>query len=702
MLLVRPDVEERLRSELALLREKASLMDSDVADRKLKRADELERKLDAFKQRDEFKKISEEYWSDNDVQLSTMSSIFDEISEEIERINSSLEQAQKMKKRSLVLKLQKKGKELDSALRNIFEFVPCGGRTGGYVKDVCGAWAKQQETKNRLESLREIMEKHEETGIPIEKRLAAATKRLERIEGDFKKKNATASDVQTQRNRVKEVEEQKAAFERELSEKKQRLASMEKSFAELHENITKTIVKLSRMSETNRLSEGAGTPLKNMYLGQSLPRVRRMIGTAVRTLPRKLLDDAQIASVKKYEEIHSKVDESILKAKNSARGKRSKEAVEALMNGAVDHDSEEIKHCAQLLEDGDIHLAERAVEHAFKTGNIHQYIKEELMGIIKEIEKEYDKTGDVSKFEGELRSAGNAMYSTRIDVMRFDYIASGVHSPRIFWEDAVLTYNWLESIGILFEESLKKNIENSRGKPEFMKIANVNGFTPEQKENAADLMNMLSFERELLKKLRNSEIVERVRRSEESISSLIMAKGFFDNPIFLKNLEEGEEHAVNIKERIFARAGDNLDAIEIYFDIARKRELLGELQTDMSDAAEALGQVKQLCNEVGELKKSIAQSKANKAITLKISLGRKIKELEDVVERIIGQHLDEEAIAQISDPKKSGKKLYAEITNMPLVAQAVKNRVNEEREILSKLIEKPEEMSTPINDMAAA
>ncbi|MFH1448180.1 MAG: hypothetical protein ABIG39_04915 [Candidatus Micrarchaeota archaeon] len=695
MLFVRPDAEQNLRDRIALLRRRTANMEPDRAEEENRKLDWLEKSMDEFKNSDEFKRISEEYWSDNNVQLSFMCDLFQELSGEAEALKVSMEKAKRFKKPSVLEKMGKRMKNLTVIMHNIFEFVPVGLRTGNTVMDVCEARVKSIGNETERSVLMDEIEEKKEEMLVFSKKLFAGRKTLARLERNLKIKTASAEDVQKQRSKVAELEKKDSGLKEGLRTKENELAGMENAVLLLRETFRKRIMLLAKQSESNRISEGAGKPLKNLLLTYSLPKMRSMIEVAAATLPRERLVENEEGAIKEYSEANSKFEDEVMKAKGRARGKKAREAIDALLSGAVDHDAPEIKACVKSLEDGEIHIAEKTLEHAFQTGKVHEYMRSDLRGLMADLVKVYDAKGDISNAEGKLREAGTRMYNSRIDVMRLEYMAIGVHSWRVLWKDALLTLTWMESVGVIFTEGLRKEIEGTDS-VEFMRFCNTNGFSKEQVATTGDLVNMLKSEEELLKQLRDSDVSKRIIDSEKRIAGIVLAKTYFENPVYLKSFERGEEQAVAVKERVFENVGDYSEAMGIYLDVAMKRELIGELDADLSDAAEALSDVKRLCADITDLKKRIGKLKPGKAIPYKITLGRKVKELEELLERIIGGHLEEELIARISDPKVGSKKLYEIVLSDGAIVNAIKSRMGVQRKILGELIQIEAVDSTPM------
>jgi hypothetical protein len=691
MLLIRPDVEQSIRNRIAAIRETPAgeLSHEQVEESNMKLA-QLEKSLDDFKNSAEFKKISEQYWADNDVQLSTMTDILQEVSAEMGKLSGSAEKAAKLRKDDIVNSIEKRKKELSKTMEDLLEFTPAGAMTGELVRVTSEAWEKAKGAKAMIEILQDFSSELENESAGVSKKLDAEKKRLARLETDAKGKKSTP-EMDAQRAKIQEIAKQDSELRQGVKQRKGALANLSGTLGSSQSAFKRNIGELAAMSKSSKLTEGSGRPLKELMLAYSLPFVRAMAESLANKMPRNILVKRQEDSSQRYEELREKYEKAALRAKSRAKCKRCREAIDSLLSGAVDHDSPEVRECVRLLEDGDIFEARKALERAFLSGNIHEYVRVELDGMMKELAEIYDDKGEVSGAEQKLMQAGCEFFRARLDLMRLDYIMSGVHSPKELWLSAFETFKWLGSAGIMFEDKLKKELETAKGKIEFMALSDTRGFSREQLDNAENLMKVIVSEANLLEQVRDSDAAKGIYATEARIAAMVSAGENFENPLYLKSLASGDQNAVAIRDRTLQNAAGYSDALKIYLDAAIKKEVLENMGAEVGSIAGRLSKVNELCSEIGRLKAGASKPKSGDAIGYKLSLGRKTKELEELLRGIVGGGLDEALLSKLSEPKLEGEKLYAEIIANPTVKEAVRKVVAEQGEVLGELAHSSED-----------
>ncbi len=182
MLLIRPDIEQGVRNRITVMRE---TIGEDIEDPELAKQreelDKLEKQLREFETREDFKKIAKEYWSSNEVQLSTMAQVLQEMGAEIERMARSAEDANKLNKMDIASSFEKRKGEFSSIGEKLLEFVPAGERTGELVMRVSGSWEKLKGVGVMIEFLQGMVSETEDESVAISKKLATEGKKMAKL-----------------------------------------------------------------------------------------------------------------------------------------------------------------------------------------------------------------------------------------------------------------------------------------------------------------------------------------------------------------------------------------------------------------------------------------------------------------------------------------------------------------------------------------
>lgn len=687
-------MEEALRNRIALMREMlADETDVTAAKEQEGKLLELERELEAFEKNGEFKKVSDEYWSHNGVQLSVMSMILQELGIEMAKLAGL--SGEKGKKANELEELEKRKKDFSGDIDGILAFVPVGARTGWLVRQVSEDWEKAKGARDRIAFIKTLISEGEGVSLAISRKLELERKKLPSDRSGW----SGGTETESRKAGITKLTDDSSRVMGNIKRRNQLLYELQGSLLDLNEKFQKDVRELARISAESKMSEEAGKTLKEVALTYSLPQVRLMVRRAAEAIPRDVLLKLQEVAIERYDELRGKFERVVTKAKSRSRCNRCREAIDSLMNGAIDHDAPEVRMCAKALEDGDIFEARRELNRAFENGKMHEYVRAELDGMMKELLILYDEKGEVSSAEEKVRKAGSLLFRSRLDLMRLDYILGGVHSAGEFWKAASETLRWLEGIGMMFGDDVDKEMEDMTGKPEFIANFNSSGFTKEQIENAKALAEFLSSEAKLLEQMGGSDAAREIFELEKKMASAVAASENFENSLFLKSVLTGDENANSMLGRMFENAGERKEELTLYLEAAVRKEALSKLKSDVESSANALSRVSVLCDDVGKMKNAISKSKTSETVSQKLALGKKIKELEDVLGGIVGENLDDELIAKIAEPKLGGAKLYNEITRSRSVRKAIAALIEHEGEALGVLIagekEEGEELSTP-------
>lgn len=672
-----------MRNRIALMRElPTDGMTRDQIEERNKKIIELEQSLNSLKNSENFKKISEDYWAGDSVQVSAMCDLLQQIGVEAERVEESLEQAAKLRKSEVANRLETRKTELEEDMERIFAFVSQGRTTGPLVQEACERWEKLKGAKMLAELLSELMEKGQDESSEISKKIEIEKKRLERLERESR--GAQNPELENLRASFKELERKDDYLKREIKRRKEKFASTSAAIPVLSSELRARISKLYGLSRSAQQSNSSKS-VRSVLLASSIPYVRAMVEAAASKLPRQLLVKRQDLTVENFESARAEFERIVIKAKSRSRCKRCREMIDSLLSGAVDPEAPGILECKRLLEEGDITQARKALQKAFDNGEIHEYVRSDLEAAIKDLVAIYDSNGEVSRAEEKLKKAGSEMFFTRLDIMRLDYIMSGVHSSELIWQAAAESLVWLTSLGVVFQESTFRVLADSKDNPEFSLLSNTKGFSSEQSEAFELLGNALKAESELMGRLGASETAKKIIGTEVKIASIVTATEHFSNPLYLKEVMAGEKNSNEIRDTLLENAGEYAGPLKLYLETSMRTETIEAASDSLGALASDLAKAKSLCLELDKLKASASKGKSGEALSSKLTLNRKSKELEELVARILGSQPDENLLALISNQKLFGQKLYSAIIRNPSVIKAVGQRIGEQRKALNRL-----------------
>ncbi len=673
MLLIKPEEEQSLRNRISLMRELLT-EDTELPERgqRLAELEKFEEQLDGLKRTDEFRRISQDYWSSNEAQVSAIAKILGEASGEMEWFSGQIEEANRLKKPSNAAGFERRRAELSAICKDLLELVPAGAKTGELVRAISESWEKLKGAKIMMDALEGFLSQVEEKSISLSKKLAPEKKRLANLRKEQGK--IPSKEFESQKAKVLEFDKQDAALESEAKRIRKSVFEMQSAIPDLTANLKLNASELASLSGKNSLAEGSSKPFKEILTSYSIPFTRALAEEAAAKLPRDVIQKRQAAAAREYEDLRAKFETAVQRAKSRARCKRCREMSDALLSAAVDRDSQEVKECLAFLQDGDIFQAKKTLERVFSSGNMHEYARAELEAMMDELLQLYDQKGELSGLEQKLRDAGSEALGARLDLMRLDYILGGVHSPKEFLSAAKESIKWLEGLGMLFRREIHEEIEKSGGNPEIFRLSTTRGFSKEQEDIAKDMLELLKSEADSLRRLGSSETAEQIAEKEASLASSISASENFGNPLYLTSLLSGDKNALSMMERMLDNAGDSSQAIGAYADTIIKQEALRLLGSDVDGISAQVSQLKDLCTEIGKLKSPV--KKDSEKLSQKLALTRKTKDLGDALGKFVGGEIEDSIRLKLSDPKLSGEKLYNEIISSKQVSDIIRRKLS--------------------------